>query len=246
MQDGVAVITGASRGIGAAAVSAFAAAGWRVAALARDGVALDRLAAGTGALALPCDVARWDAVAAARDAVLARFGRIDVWINNAGRIEPIADLAETDPADWAAGIATNLTGTFHGLRAAIPPMRAAGRGTIINVSSGAATTPLQGWSAYCAAKAGAAMLTRAADLEERANGLRILGLSPGAVATDMQRIIAASGINPVARIPWEDHIPPDWPAKALLWMCGPGADAFLGQDIRLRDPGIRAAVGLPA
>jgi NAD(P)-dependent dehydrogenase (short-subunit alcohol dehydrogenase family) len=88
------------------------------------------------------------------------------------------------------------------------------------------------------------MLTRCADNEARDKGLRILGLSPGTVATDMQRDIKASGINPVSQLAWSDHIPPDWPAKALVWMCGAEADEFLGTDISLREDSIRKKVGL--
>ncbi len=140
----------------------------------------------------------------------------------------------------------NLKGVLHGMQAAIPLMRARGGGTIITVSSGAAQRPLEGWSAYCAAKAGAAMLTRAAHLEEAANGLRIFGLSPGTVATDMQIRIRASGINPVSRLDPAEHIPPDWPARALVWLCGPGAEDRRGEEISLRDPEVRRAVGLIA
>jgi NAD(P)-dependent dehydrogenase (short-subunit alcohol dehydrogenase family) len=88
------------------------------------------------------------------------------------------------------------------------------------------------------------MLTRCGDEEGRAQGLRIMGLSPGTVATEMQREIAASGISAVSKLDWSVHIPPDWPARALLWMCSADADAFLGQDIMLRDEAIRRRVGL--
>lgn len=88
------------------------------------------------------------------------------------------------------------------------------------------------------------MLTRAADKENRGKGIRVLGLSPGTVATQMQREIKASGINPVSALEWEDHIPPEWPAEALLWMCGSEADEYLGTDISLRDEDIRRRIGL--
>ncbi len=88
------------------------------------------------------------------------------------------------------------------------------------------------------------MLTRCVDKEERAHGIRAMGLSPGTVATQMQKDIKASGINPVSQLDWSNHIPADWPAKALLWMCGSDADAYVGQEISLRDEGIRAQVGL--
>lgn len=248
MQGTVVVITGASQGIGAATARAFAAAGAQVALLARNGGKIKALAAeiGPSALALPCDVADWAAVQAAFTSVVRAKGRLDVLINNAGVIEPIARLGEANPVSWAHAIAVNLTGVFHGMRAAIPQMRAQGAGTILTVSSGAAHTPLEGWSAYCAAKAGAAMLTRAAHLEEGGYGLRILGLSPGTVATGMQVKIRASGVNPVAFLDPGVHIPPAWPARALLWMCSPDADDWLGQEISLRDEAIRRRVGLIA
>ena len=71
-----------------------------------------------------------------------------------------------------------------------------------------------------------------------------MGLSPGTVATDMQREIKASGVNPVSQLDWSEHIPPEWPAKSLVWMAGPDGDDFLGEEISLRDEGIRARVGL--
>ena len=171
-------------------------------------------------------------------------GRLDVLINNAGVIDPITRLAKADAADWGRAIDINLKGVFHGMRSAIPVMKAQGAGTIITVSSGAAHEPLEGWGAYCSAKAGAAMLTRIAHLEEGAWGLRVMGLSPGTVATDMQVKIKASGVNPVSQLDPAVHIPADWPARALLWMCSPDADDWLGKEIRLRDEGIRARVGL--
>lgn len=246
MQGKTVVITGASRGIGAAAARAFAAEGANVALLARSGGAVSALAGGlgAGAMGMECDVSDWGSVRAAMDAVLTRFGRVDVLVNNAGVIEPIARLADAEPGAWGRTQDINLKGVFHGMKAVIPGMRAQGGGTIITVSSGAATRALEGWSAYCASKAGALMLTQAAHLEEAEHGIRVLGLSPGTVATEMQVKIKASGINPVSALAWEDHIPADWPARALVWMCGPEADGWLGRDISLRDEGVRRAVGL--
>jgi len=88
------------------------------------------------------------------------------------------------------------------------------------------------------------MLTRVGDKEARKKGLRIMGLSPGTVATDMQKEIKASGINPVSQLDWSAHIPPEWPAKTLLWMCTSEADEYLGLDVSLREDDIRKAVGL--
>jgi NAD(P)-dependent dehydrogenase (short-subunit alcohol dehydrogenase family) len=248
MEGKVVAVTGASRGIGAASARVFAEAGARVALLSRQGDRIAALAAeiGPSALALPCDVADPAAVQRAIDAVLVWAGRLDVLINNAGVIEPIARLADADAGSFGRCLQINLAGVFHGMRAAIPVMRAQRAGTIITVSSGAAHNPLEGWGAYCSSKAGAAMLTRVAHLEEAAAGLRIMGLSPGTVATDMQVTIKASGINPVSQLDPAVHIPADWPARALLWMCGPGGDDWLGHEVSLRDEGIRRAVGLIA
>ncbi|OUS34762.1 short-chain dehydrogenase [Rhodobacterales bacterium 56_14_T64] len=245
-KDKTVIITGASRGIGAEAARIFAAAGANVALLARSADSLASLAAEIGdrALALACDVADYASVEAAVQKTVARFGGLDVLINNAGVLKPIAPLAEADPADWAKVIDINTTGVFNGMRAVLPLMKQAGGGTILTVSSGAAHNALEGWSAYCTSKAGAAMLTTALDLEERNNGIRAMGLSPGTVATQMQRDIKASGVNPISELNWEDHIPADWPAKTLLWMCTSDADEYIGSEIKLRDEEIRKRAGL--
>ncbi|MBI1220215.1 MAG: SDR family NAD(P)-dependent oxidoreductase [Rhodobacteraceae bacterium] len=246
MTGKVVVITGASRGIGAEAARVFAAAGARVGLLARDAGAIAALAAEVGGLAVACDVADAGAVAAALAQVEAAFGPLDVLINNAGVIEPIAHIAEADPEAWGRDIDINLKGVFHGLRAALPGMIARHSGTIITVSSGAAHNPLEGWGAYCAAKAGAAMLSRVAHVEAGPAGVRIMGLSPGTVATGMQVKIRASGINPISQLAPDAHIPADWPARALLWMCSADADEFRGQEIALREDRIRRRIGLIA
>ncbi|WP_245964213.1 SDR family oxidoreductase [Roseovarius spongiae] len=240
------LITGASRGIGAAAARVFADAGASLLLVARSEALLGELAAELGprTRALACDVARFDHMQRAVDTALEAFGRLDVLINNAGVIEPIAPLAESDPDGWARAIDINLTGVYNGMRAAIPVMQQAGGGTILNVSSGAAHNPLEGWSHYCASKAGAAMLTKCAHHECAAGGLRVMGLSPGTVATQMQHEIKSSGVNPVSALDWSDHVPPEWPARALLWMCSTDADDLAGTEISLRDAGIRARIGL--
>lgn len=241
-----AIITGASRGIGAAAARVFAAQGANVMLLARTADEIIALAdeIGPNAMALQCDVSQYDALEAAVTACTARFGGLDVLINNASVIAPISHLASADPDQWATAIDINLKGVFNGMRAAVPVMQRAGGGTVLTVSSGAAHYAVEAWSHYCASKAGAAMLTKCLDHEARATGIRAIGLSPGTVATQMQRDIKASGINPVSQLNWEDHIPADWPAKALLWMCGPEADAWLGDEISLREPEIRSKLGL--
>ena len=240
------MITGASRGIGAETARVFAAAGANVALLARSQSEIATLAGEIGpkAIAIPCDVARYLEIAAAVDRTTETFGGLDVLINNAGVIEPIAHLTASDPDDWGRVIDINLKGVYNGMRAAVPVMRQAGGGSVLTISSGAAHNAIEAWSHYCASKAAVNMLGRCLDKEERANGIRAIGLSPGTVATQMQREIKASGINPVSQLDWEDHIPPDWPARCLLWMCSPEADRYLGEEISLRDEGVRKAVGL--
>lgn len=244
MQGKRVLITGASRGIGMAAARVFAAEGADVGLIARGGAAISALAAELGGLALPCDIADWHSVAGAVATMEARFGAVDVLINNAGVIDPIAGIDRADPDQWGKAIDINLKGVFHGMRAVLPGMLSRGAGTIITVSSGAAHAPQEGWSAYCASKAGASMLTRSLHLEMAGRGVRALGLSPGTVATDMQAAIRESGVNPISQLDWSAHIPPEWPARALLWMCGTGADPWLGEEVSLRDPQIRGLVGL--
>ena len=240
------MITGASRGIGEAAAEVFAAAGAKVALLARSNAQIAEIAdrIGENALAIPCDVSRFEDVQQAVEATQSTFGPVDILINNAGVIEPVALIATSDPGAWGKAIDINLKGVYYGARAVLPDMIARGAGSILTVSSGAAHGPMDGWAHYCASKAGAAMLTRCIDKEARDAGVRAMGLSPGTVATQMQREIKASGINVVSKLDWSDHIPPEWPAKALLWMCGDEANEFVGEEISLRDEDIRRRIGL--
>ena len=240
------VITGASRGIGAEAARVFAAAGANVALIARSSDAIEKLATeiGTQAIALTCDVASYasveDAIAKAKET----FGSVDILINNAGVIEPISHLASADPDEWGTVIDINLKGVFNGMRAVLPMMIASGGGSILTISSGAAHGPVEAWSHYCASKAAAKMLTECVHKENGADGIRAIGLSPGTVATQMQVEIKASGINPISQLDWDVHIPADWPARTLLWMCGSDADQYCGQELSLQDEGLRKRVGL--
>ncbi|PSL21323.1 SDR family oxidoreductase [Shimia abyssi] len=240
------IITGASRGIGESAARVFAEAGANVVLTARSSNAIDAIATeiGGSAMAMACDVADYDAVTAVVAATVERFGGVDILINNAGVVEPISHLDQSVPADWGQVIDINLKGVYHGMRAVMPVMEATGGGSILTISSGAAHGPVEAWSHYCASKAAVNMLTRCIDKEARDKGIRAIGLSPGTVATQMQREIKASGINPVSKLDWSDHIPPEWPAKCLLWMCGSDADTWLGDEISLRDEGVRKQVGL--
>lgn len=240
----VVIITGASRGIGAAAAEAMAAEGARLLLLARDTARLSAVAERTGAEAMACDVADFAQVAAAVARAVATFGRLDVMVNNAGVIAPIGPLASSDPAAWGRAADINYKGVYNGIRAAVPALLAGGGGSVISVSSGAAHNPLEGWSHYCSAKAAAFMLTRCAHLELKGRGIRAMSLSPGTVATDMQREIRASGINPVSQIDFAVHIPPERVAQALVWLTTDEAADLAGTEVSLRDPDIQARAGL--
>ncbi len=244
----VVMITGASRGIGEATARLFAQEGAKVCLLARSRDRIAEIAGeiGPAALAIPCDVSRFWEVEAAVNACVENLGGLDILINNAGVIDPIAPLMEADPEGWGHAIDINLKGVFNGMRAAMPIMAAKGGGSILTISSGAAHNALEGWSHYCASKAGAAMMTKCAHAEGADKGIRAIGLSPGTVATQMQREIKASGINPVSELDWSDHIPAEWPAQCLLWMCSEDADEFLGEEISLRDEEIRRRIGVIA
>lgn len=243
------LITGASRGIGAATARAFAAEGAAVVAMARSAGAITELAAeitaaGGQAIAQTGDVSAYADMEAAVAAAEAAFGPVDILINNAGILEPIGHLADLDPAAWKQVIDINVTGVFNGMRAVLPGMIARGQGTIITLGSGAAHGPLEGWSHYCASKAAALMLTRAGDAETAAAGIVNINLSPGTVATQMQVDIKASGINPVSALDPSVHIPAEWPARAMVWLSGPDGARFAGQEVSLRDEAILRQIGV--
>lgn len=239
------LITGASRGIGAAAARAFAAVGANVVLAARSSHQINALAEeiGDSALAIPCDVSQYDQVSATVDRAVETFGGLDFLINNAGIIDPIAPLEKSTPEDWGKVIDINVKGVYHGLRAAIPVMKSGG--VIVNISSGAAGGNLEGWSHYNASKAAVLSLTKTAE-NETPDAIRVVGLSPGTVATDMQSVIKESGVNVVSKLDWSVHIPAEWVGKALVWLCGEDASEFRGDDVSLRDEDIRRRVGLIA
>ena len=232
----VVIMTGGSRGIGAAGALAMAREGAALMITSRD--------AGGRAAAMASDVSDFASVTALVAKTEAELGPVDVLVNNAGVIEPIAGIAEADPAVWARNIQINLVGAFHGVRAVLPGMIVRGGGTIINISSGAAHRPLEGWSAYCTGKAGLAMMTRAIALETAEQKIRVFGFAPGTVDTEMQVQIRASGVNIISKIPRADLAPVDHPARALVYLCTPAADDLAGSELSLRDDALRARVGL--
>ncbi|MBT3703460.1 MAG: SDR family oxidoreductase [Alphaproteobacteria bacterium] len=249
LQGKVALVTGASRGIGAATAVEFAKQGAAVVLAARTLVEIKKNAdainaSGGKAVAIACDVSNYADVEAAVAKCEAEFGGLDILVNNAGVIDPIARLADSDPEAWSKVADINYKGVYYGLRAAIPGMEKKGSGTIINISSGAASAALEGWSHYCSTKAAVLSLTMCADKEYRDSGIRVLGLSPGTVATDMQVKIKASGLNPVSQLDPSVHIPADWPGRAIAWLCADDDSSYLGTDVSLKDEATLKKIGL--
>lgn len=250
LEGRVAIVTGASRGIGAATAHELAGHGVAVLLAARGLGEIEAMAeairdAGGRAEAMACDVSRYADVAAMVDRCRTEFGRLDILVNNAGVIEPIARLADSNPDHWDQVVDINLKGVYHGLRATIPVMLKQGSGTVVNISSGAATGAMEGWSHYCSTKAAVLSLTRCAHKEYGDKGVRVVGLSPGTVATGMQVAIKASGINPVSKLDPSVHIPPAWAARAVAWLCTEDAAEFAGTDFALKSDEGRQRVGLP-
>ncbi len=245
-----AIITGASRGVGAATARHLESLGCNVSLAARSREAIEQIASeiGAKAVAIPCDVATYSDVETLVGKTLERFGSVDILVNNAGLIDPISRIEDSDPAEWSTVVDVNLKGVYYGYRAVLGHMLQRGSGTIINISSGAATGALEGWSHYCATKAAVLSLTKCGHKELGDQGIRIMGLSPGTVATDMQIQIKASGINPVSQLDPDAHIPAEDVAKAIAFLSTPSqeADAFLGTDFTLKTPEGRALAGLEA
>lgn len=249
LENKAAVVTGASRGIGEAAAIELAANGASVVLAARSKNSLDDIVTriqdnGGIACAVECDVSDYDEVANAVTECVAQYGKIDILVNNAGLIDPIARLEDSDPIQWANVVDVNLKGVYHGLRAALPLMKEQASGVVVNISSGAASGALEGWSHYCATKAAVLSLTKCAHKEFGDMGIRVVGMSPGTVATDMQVSIKASGINPVSKLEASDHIPPEWPAKAIAWLCTDAASEYAGTDFSIKTEEGRRLVGL--
>jgi NADP-dependent 3-hydroxy acid dehydrogenase YdfG len=187
-KDTVAIITGASAGIGRATATTMARQGARLTLIARNEEALtdavaDALVQGaTDAFYHVCDIRDEAQVEAAVAATLERYQWIDVLINNAGlSLNGEVDGYPLD--DWRTVIDTNLTGTFLFSRAVLPAMKNQGSGQIINVSSGAGRNGIKDMAAYCAAKFGVIGFTESLGLEVRGNNIRVSVLLPGSVAT---------------------------------------------------------------
>lgn len=237
-----ALVTGGARGIGLACVEALLDAGAKVTFTTRNAasvrIALDALGEkATSVTAVECDATDRDAVAKLMQS------NFDVLINNAGIITPIGRMTDVDISDWVKNVDVNLVAAFYVIQQALPHMLKNG-GTIVNLSSGAAHAPMEGWSAYCAAKAGAAMLTRCVHEEYGAEGVRVFGFAPGVVDTGMQGLVRESGINRVSKLSRSDLAPASEPAHAIAWLCTEAADGMVGQELDVRNVDFRKAAGL--
>lgn len=188
MNTARAIVTGGTRGIGHAIARAILAADGRVMITGRDQAGVDRAVAsldetGGGRVAgLAVDVRDPQAVGRLVDATVERFGGLDVVVNNAG-VSASGNVEATTDATWRLVVDTNLSGPFHMIRAAIPRLREAGGGWIVNIASLAGAHPFAGGGAYCASKAALIALTESVMQEVRGDGIRVSVVLPGSVAT---------------------------------------------------------------
>ncbi|HYE71776.1 MAG TPA: SDR family oxidoreductase [Blastocatellia bacterium] len=201
LQGSVAVVTGASSGIGEATARKLAGLGARVCLLARSADALETIAteiqhAQSGeAFVATCDVGNEEQVTKAIEAILNRYGRIDILINSAGlSLNGEVDGYSLD--DWRTVIETNLTGTFLTCRAVLSIMKRQKSGQIINISSGAGRNGIKNMAAYCASKFGVVGFTESLGLEVRNHNIRVSVLLPGSVATNFSSTAKRKGNAP--------------------------------------------------
>jgi NAD(P)-dependent dehydrogenase (short-subunit alcohol dehydrogenase family) len=253
LDDRVAVVTGASRGIGRAAAMRLAEAGASVMVTARTESGIEETArqiraAGGSASAFPVDVSDWEAVLRLARETEETFGPADIVVANAGVIEPVDDTWKVAPHAWSKNLTINLIGAFYTVRAFLPSMVDRDTGVLIFTSSGAATHPVVGWSAYCAAKAGLDHFVRnlAAELDERNVSVRAHTFYPGIVDTRMQKRIRQKSEE---EFPRADQFrryhetgalrPPEEPAALVWWLATPMAAEFHGQAVSIDDPSTR-------
>jgi meso-butanediol dehydrogenase / (S,S)-butanediol dehydrogenase / diacetyl reductase len=246
----VAIVTGAARGIGLASIRWFLAHGHRVALLDVDATTLQRAAAELNdperVLAVECDVSDPARVQAAVDAVVARFGRIDALVNNAG-VAVFKTLGDTAFADWRRVMATNLDGPFLCTQACVPPMLKSGGGAVVNIASISGLRASTMRVAYGTSKAAVAHLTRQQAVELGTVGIRVNAIAPGPVETEMARQVH----TPAIRADYHDSIPLgrygslEEIAEAIGFLCSPASSYVNGQVLAV-DGGFDAAgVGLP-
>ena len=227
----VAIITGASRGIGRAVAMLFAAEGAAVALAARDAEALATAveeigARGGRAMAVPFDVRHEDEVAALFAHTAATFGPVDILVNAAGAVNSIP-FAEMAMADWDAVLDVNLRGTVLCCHEAFRAMIPRGGGVIVNFSSLSGVPKVEkfpGLSAYVVSKFGIAGLSEILTTEGRPHGIRVIAVSPGAVDTEMLRAAAPH---------LKAGMTPDQMARIVLFLVGPDAAPLTGTNLEI-------------
>ena len=237
MDGRVALVAGASKGIGAATAEAFAAAGAAVVLAARDLAALESVAErirarGGQALAVRADVADADSVRRLVDQAVAAYGRLDAAFNNATDGPLPAPLAEIDPDDFDRGIATNVRGTFLGMKFQIPAMLRGGGGAIVNMASVAGLNGVANLAAYVAGKAGIIGLTKVAALDYADQGIRVNVVAPGPIVTHHLEAAGpearrqAGLATPMHRTGTVSEV-----ARTVLWLCSAGSSFITGSVI---------------
>lgn len=240
MTGKVAVVTGASRGIGAAVARAFRSAGALVAIAARDAEALDQLADELGgsdghALALPTDIADPEAVAEMVAHVVSEFGRLDFACNNAaGGGHPPTPLAEIPIEAFDSMQAVSLRGVFLSMRAEIPAIVQSGGGAIVNMSSTAGLQGVGGLASYVAAKHAVEGLTKVAALDYGGAGVRVNAIAPGPILTDnLIRAGVAAEQAAGAAIPLQRVGQPEEVAAAVVWLCSEASGFITGTTLTI-------------
>ncbi len=249
----VAVVTGGGRGLGRATAIQLARAGAGVVVTARTESEIEETAdeirgEGGSARAVPADVSDWETVLAMAAETVRAFGPADIVVANAGVVEPVGDTWDVAPRAWAKNLDINLTGAFYTARAFLPGMVERDSGVLIFTSSGAATHPVAGWSAYCAAKAGLDHFVRnlAAEFDQRGLSVRAHAFYPGVVDTSMQKRIRAKSTDEFPQADKYRHYhergvlrPPDEPAALVWWLATPLAAEYHGRAVSIDDPDIR-------
>ncbi|MGA2189807.1 MAG: SDR family oxidoreductase [Steroidobacteraceae bacterium] len=243
-----AVVTGASRGIGAVIAAALAAEGVRVSILGRDAVNLRRVSDGLGgphrALPIAADMADAPSVHRAFTSARGHFGAVHLLVNNAGQATS-AKFTDTDEELWNRMILVNLTGTYLATRQAVPDMLAEGFGRIVNIASTAGLRGAAYISAYASSKHAVIGLTRSLAVEYASRNITVNAVCPGYVDTDIVKDAIANIKNKtgrsdgealaalVASNPQHRLIAPQEVADTVMWLCRPGSESVTGQSIIL-------------